>query len=308
MDNDMRCIRCGVSPETVIWDGITLAFGRKHLSSSLSPPTQTSPSSIQHLNIKNHPRQQLILDSALRKLIRQVVNAPRLELEEEEAKDEEAVAEESVLQMINGVALTDLCNFLGNPQPQHLTKILSIPGLYQVPKNQSTIHSFIPLLFWLANRAYVVLQQLSVETAPLSQRPEMVVAQSDWKVLKSDYKKDVSKPRGDRCGKYYTQYGERRLTGGIMVAWCTHSVCYGFHCIPESEGRNDVFSAMMTRWPVAPKRVIYDFACALGPYCMLQEPTFFKNTFFTIDHFTVLGTRNAVLLPFFPNMPMLIHV
>jgi hypothetical protein len=30
--------------------------------------------------VKNHPRQQLILDSALRKLIRQVVNAPKLEL------------------------------------------------------------------------------------------------------------------------------------------------------------------------------------------------------------------------------------
>ncbi|KAJ2928053.1 hypothetical protein H1R20_g9042, partial [Candolleomyces eurysporus] len=259
MDNDMRCTRCGVNPETVIWDGITLAFGRKHLSSTLSPPTQTSASSIKRLNIRNHPRQQLILDSALRKLIRQVVNAPRPELEEEEAEDEEAIvgdavqgapsnaaqmeldrrsrlktehlgrvnavydglqkecsslaafffemygpaaysqrkavpsstsrfflqiaAEESVLQMINGVALTDLCDFLGNPQPQHLTKILSIPGLYRVLKNQSTIHSFIPLLFWLANRAYAVLQQLSVETAPLSHRTDTVVAQSDWKVV-----------------------------------------------------------------------------------------------------------------------------
>jgi hypothetical protein len=74
-----------------------------------------------------------------------------------------------------------------------------------------------------------------------------------------------------------------------MVAWCRHSICYGFHCIPESEGRNDVFSAMVTRWPVAPKRVIYDFACALGPYCMLREPEFFKNTYFAIDHFHAAG-------------------
>jgi hypothetical protein len=74
-----------------------------------------------------------------------------------------------------------------------------------------------------------------------------------------------------------------------MVAWCTHSVCYGFHCIPKCEGRDDVFSAMITRWPVAPKRVIYDFACALGPYCLLREPTFFKDTFFAIDHFHATG-------------------
>ena len=26
-DDDMRCRRCGTCPDTVIWDGITLAFG-----------------------------------------------------------------------------------------------------------------------------------------------------------------------------------------------------------------------------------------------------------------------------------------
>ena len=29
-----------------------------------------------------------------------------------------------------------------------------------------------------------------------------------------------------------------------MGAWCTHVICYGFHCIPRSEGRDDVFQ----RW------------------------------------------------------------
>lgn len=98
-----------------------------------------------------------------------------------------------------------------------------------------------------------------------------------------------SGPRGDRCGKYYSEYKEKRLTGGIMVAWCQHSTCYGFHTIPQSEGRNDVFSAMITRWPQAPERVIYDFACALGPYCMTREPQFFGNTYFMIDHFHAAG-------------------
>lgn len=70
-----------------------------------------------------------------------------------------------------------------------------------------------------------------------------------------------------------------------MAVWCSHVICYGFHCIPNSEGRNDVFSAMVTRWPKAPKLVIYDFACSLGPYCFIREPEFFANTKFLIDHF-----------------------
>ena len=72
------------------------------------------------------------------------------------------------------------------------------------------------------------------------------------------------------CQKYYSQYGENRLTGGIMAVWCTHSICYGFHCIPQAEGRNDVFSAIYTRWEKAPEVVVYDFACALQPYCMTR--------------------------------------
>ncbi|KAH6881227.1 hypothetical protein BKA70DRAFT_1378010 [Coprinopsis sp. MPI-PUGE-AT-0042] len=95
--------------------------------------------------------------------------------------------------------------------------------------------------------------------------------------------------RPDKCSKYWAAFGNQGLTGGIMVAWCTHSICYGFHCISQTEGRDDVFSALLTRWPVAPKYVIYDFACALGPYSMLREPQFFGNTFFLIDHFHAQG-------------------
>jgi hypothetical protein len=71
--------------------------------------------------------------------------------------------------------------------------------------------------------------------------------------------------------------------------WCTHSIAYGFHCIAASEGRDDVFSAILAHWPQAPKRIIYDFACALGPYCMLREPDYFADTFFAIDHFHSTG-------------------
>ncbi|KAH7877329.1 uncharacterized protein C8R40DRAFT_1040661 [Lentinula edodes] len=107
--------------------------------------------------------------------------------------------------------------------------------------------------------------------------------------IQKDGQADANSERGGACLKYYDTYGKKRLTGGIMVCWCTHSIAYGFHCIPESEGRNDVFSAMVTRWKRAPKRVIYDFACALGPYCMTREPEFFADTKFTIDGFHAYG-------------------
>ncbi|KAJ7120934.1 hypothetical protein C8R44DRAFT_623382 [Mycena epipterygia] len=106
--------------------------------------------------------------------------------------------------------------------------------------------------------------------------------------LKHDQGYEGSK-RGATCSKFYAQYGQQRLTGGIMCVWCTHSICYGFHCIPLGEGCNDVFSAIVTRWPSAPKHIIYDFACALGPYCMTREPKFFQDTQFVIDDFHSFG-------------------
>ncbi|EAU92068.2 hypothetical protein CC1G_06055 [Coprinopsis cinerea okayama7 len=87
--SDMKCSRCGDYPETVIWDGITLAFGRKHLTSTLKPPTKVSDSSLVRRNVRYNPRQQLILDAALRKQVRLAVDPPSLdaltELEEEGA-------------------------------------------------------------------------------------------------------------------------------------------------------------------------------------------------------------------------------
>jgi len=102
--------------------------------------------------------------------------------------------------------------------------------------------------------------------------------------LKGDNRAEAtSGRRGGGCSKHYAKYGQRRLTGGIMVCWCSHSIAYGFHCIPNAEGRNDVFSALYTHWRIAPKWVIYDFACSSGPYCMAREPDFFKNTRQAID-------------------------
>lgn len=97
-----------------------------------------------------------------------------------------------------------------------------------------------------------------------------------------------------------------------MCVWCTHSVCYGFHCIPKSEGRNDVFSAIITHWEKAPRIVVYDFACALGPYCMTREPDFFADTLFLIDDFHAAGhtrcSRASFLSTYANADPRLAHI
>ena len=91
------------------------------------------------------------------------------------------------------------------------------------------------------------------------------------------------------CGKYYETYHKAGLVGGLMVLWCQHSICVGFHIIPTCEGWNNVFSAIYTQWPTAPKVVIYDFACQLTPYCLVRKAQFFRNTQFFVDQFHASG-------------------
>lgn len=110
-------------------------------------------------------------------------------------------------------------------------------------------------------------------------------ARPKYPSLAHDIRSEPAASRGAKCSKFYAEYGKKKLTGGLMAIWCPHVICYGFHCIPLGEGRNDVFSALYTRWPRAPKYIVYDFACALGPYCMTREPDFFADSTFVIDQF-----------------------
>ncbi|KAH7066015.1 hypothetical protein BKA62DRAFT_746332 [Auriculariales sp. MPI-PUGE-AT-0066] len=101
------------------------------------------------------------------------------------------------------------------------------------------------------------------------------------------------KAAGIGCSKFYETYGIHGQTSGIMAAWCPHLVCLGFHCIPKGEGRNDVFSVLYCYWEVPPRYVIYDFACALAPYCMARKPEFFQDTIFLIDGFHAKGHKRC---------------
>lgn len=108
-----------------------------------------------------------------------------------------------------------------------------------------------------------------------------------------DVEKSVNMNDEGSCRKFYSTYGKKTLTGGLMALWCPHLVCVGFHLMPKAEGRNDVFSAIFKYWSEAPKVVVYDFACQLGPYCMTREPEFFKDTLFVIDEMHAKGHTNC---------------
>lgn len=76
-ENDMQCLECGPQPEDVIWDGVTLAFGRKHIESSLRPPTTCHEKSVVRVShYESH--QQLIPSSTMRNLLRKVVTGRSL--------------------------------------------------------------------------------------------------------------------------------------------------------------------------------------------------------------------------------------
>ncbi|KAJ7755079.1 hypothetical protein DFH07DRAFT_868554 [Mycena maculata] len=402
LEGDMICPKCGPSPENTIWDGVTLAFNRKHLLPSLEPPTISQSTSISQDTTWYIPNQQLLPDSLSRKLIIKVVDSPLLTfgaglddqslknlMQEEDAEDvedeEEArgkdcfgrlnavpltvsrlagtnpplsrlferhfgteaivtskvapdvykrfflqiSADESVLQMANQDALKALDHFITSPTKRNTSALINIPVLHNLLAYEFSVSNLLhedvmAVCCWISERGRLVLGWLNSTIQPLSEKDVLITPEKPWTevqffcfffgaILKMYYKTgccygmpkirdcptypklkfntrpEASGKRGAKCSKFYSQYGEKKLTGGIMCAWCTHSICYGFHCIPKGEGRNDVFSALVTRWERPPKRVIYDFACALGPYCMTREPAFFADTQFLIDDFHVSG-------------------
>ncbi|KAL0057671.1 hypothetical protein AAF712_015684 [Marasmius tenuissimus] len=71
--NDMTCRRCGEEPECLIWDGVTLGFGRKHLTDSLRPPTYTDALSPQRQRAYPRKPQLLTNEPQLRRTIRRWV-------------------------------------------------------------------------------------------------------------------------------------------------------------------------------------------------------------------------------------------
>ncbi|KAJ8074611.1 hypothetical protein PM082_015514 [Marasmius tenuissimus] len=383
--NDMFCKWCGKEPDCLIWDGVTLGFGRKHLTDSLRPPMYTDDRSPQRRG-KYAIKPQLLADQQkLRRLIRGWVKRGNKTSEkstrertdgenrEADALDvlgefwnivgqlnglscelallfnnnlspttvisprlrqayvvffEQIAAEESALQMISVKSLPLLGDFVQQPTWEMGSKLVDIPALYNVLEVEFQVNGRYPtemtkVVQWLCERTNAVWIDTCSRDSGLGDDEVMddSCESKSWmqtgccyslpqlrrrpvyKSLRKDGGVDNAQDgeRGGKCAKYCSTYGDKRLTGGIMAVWCTHSICYGFHCITKGEGRNDVFSAMYTRWKRAPRCVIYDFACALGPYCMSREPHFFKDMQFMIDKFHAPGHSKCSSACFLAN-------
>jgi hypothetical protein len=74
-EGDMVCPVCGPEPAKVIFDGVTLAFSRKHLTETLKPPTSIDEFSPAR-SCKPVKQQMALPDRSLRALIRKVISGP----------------------------------------------------------------------------------------------------------------------------------------------------------------------------------------------------------------------------------------
>ena len=64
----------------------------------------------------------------------------------------------------------------------------------------------------------------------------------------------------------------------FLSFFCPHGFSFGTTIIPEHEGRKDPFYCLYTHMKVAPKVIVYDFACQLSEYVRNREGQFFSNT------------------------------
>lgn len=86
------------------------------------------------------------------------------------------------------------------------------------------------------------------------------------------------------CNKLAKTTG--RLGAGCLVFWCgRHRLCIGWEVLLEQETPKSVWNALASRFPKAPKVVIYDNACNLYDYVHNRTPNEFIETIFLSDPF-----------------------
>lgn len=78
-DGDMACPTCGPTPSETIWDGVTLAFNRKHLLPTLQAPTTVTPTSeVHHSCSVKSP--QFVVDPGIREGVLAILRSKHLPL------------------------------------------------------------------------------------------------------------------------------------------------------------------------------------------------------------------------------------
>jgi hypothetical protein len=80
---EMQCPLCGPEPSAVIFDGVSISFGKKHLTDTLKPPTLPDDYSPVR-SCRPVPGQAALTDKSLRSNIRKVINGRSLFISPEE--------------------------------------------------------------------------------------------------------------------------------------------------------------------------------------------------------------------------------
>ncbi|KAF7761294.1 hypothetical protein Agabi119p4_10703 [Agaricus bisporus var. burnettii] len=75
LSEDMVCPRCGPNPEAIIWDGVTLAYGKKQVLDTIYPPTSKHHDAVVR-GLRYPKNQYLVEDTRLRKLLSSIMSAP----------------------------------------------------------------------------------------------------------------------------------------------------------------------------------------------------------------------------------------
>ena len=91
--------------------------------------------------------------------------------------------------------------------------------------------------------------------------------------------------KGEKCDKEFPP--GHIWTPGLMVlvCLCEKSCIYAVQILHSPESPKTFFDLVRNRFPVAPKFLVYDFACRLHTYCFRREPMYWWNTTFLIDRF-----------------------
>ena len=129
---------------------------------------------------------------------------------------------------------------------------------------------------------------------PMSYRPDTGVAyyftESGNQVREAPtFEVDLKNPSLDvldqRCSKKFP----RVTKGGFsyMFIWLCprHGHCYGYHLIPNAEGKKDPFYSLYKYCKNLPECVVYDASCQLHEYALNRMPSFARKIRFYDDAF-----------------------
>ena len=77
----------------------------------------------------------------------------------------------------------------------------------------------------------------------------------------------------------------KNINIALLIVLTLAGVCYGYEVMREVESPAVPFAILRTRFPTAPRTIVYDNSCNLHAYCMNRDPGYFKNSLFVVGPF-----------------------